>query len=96
MLSSSQQLIRLGYGFMISQALNVVASLNIADRLIDGERSVTDLAAETGCHADSLYRIMRVLAAEGVFHETLDRRFSLTELGAALRSISTARANKSG
>jgi O-methyltransferase domain len=85
-LSPSQQLIRLGYGFMISQALNVVANLNIADRLIDGERSATDLAAETGCHADSLYRMMRVLAAEGVFHETLDRRFSLTELGSALRS----------
>jgi 2-polyprenyl-3-methyl-5-hydroxy-6-metoxy-1,4-benzoquinol methylase len=86
MLSPSQQLIRLSFGFMISQALNVVADLNVANRLADGERSVDDLAAATGCHADSLYRIMRVLAAEGIFHETSDRRFRLTELGSALRS----------
>ena len=86
MLSSSQQLIRLGFGFMVSQALNVAADLNIADRLAAGARSVDDLAVETGCHADALYRIMRVLAAEGIFRETVDRRFELTELGSALRS----------
>lgn len=86
MLNSSQQLIRLGLGFMISQALNVAADLNVADRLAAGERSVDDLAAETGCHADALYRIMRVLAAEGIFRETVARRFELTELGSALRS----------
>jgi SAM-dependent methyltransferase len=86
MLSPSQQLIRLGFGFMVSQALNVAADLNIADRLAAGERSVDDLAAETGCRTDALYRIMRVLAAEGIFRETVDRRFELTELGSALRS----------
>ena len=56
MLSPSQQLIRLGFGFMISQALNVAADLNVADRLAAGERSVDDLAAETGCRADALYK----------------------------------------
>ena len=86
MLNPSQQLIRLGFGFMLSQALNVAADLNVADRLAAGERSVDDLAAETGCRADALYRIMRVLAAEGIFRETMDRRFELTELGSALRS----------
>ena len=85
MLNSSQQLIRLGLGFVISQALNVAAELNVADRLYAGERSVDDLAAESGCQADALYRIMRVLAAEGVFHETSSRRFKLTELGSAGR-----------
>ncbi len=86
MRSHAQQLIRLGFGFMVSQALNVAADLNIADRLAAGARSVDDLAVETGCHADALYRIMRVLAAEGIFRETVDRRFELTELGSALRS----------
>src|SRR5882757_9612773 len=86
MLDPSQQLIRLGFGFMISRALNVAADLNVADRLAAGERNVDDLAAETGCHADALYRIMRVLAAEGIFRETVERRFELTELGSALRS----------
>ena len=86
MLSPSQQLIRLGLGFMVSQALNVAADLNVADHLAAGARSVDDLAAETGCHAESLYRIMRILAAEGIFRETVDRHFELTELGSALRS----------
>src|SRR5258708_13787731 len=86
MLSPSQYRIRLGLGFMISQALNVAADLNVAERLAAGERSVDDVGAETGCHADALYRIMRVLAAEGIFRETVDRRFELTELGSALRS----------
>jgi hypothetical protein len=71
---------------MVSQALNVAADLKIADRLAAGERTVDDLAAETGCRADALYRIMRVLAAEGIFRETAHRRFELTELGSALRS----------
>lgn len=86
MLGHSQQLIRLGLGFMVSQALNVVADLNIADRLAAGERSIDDLAAETGCNRDALYRIMRILAAEGIFREIAERVFELTELGAALRS----------
>lgn len=86
MLSPSQQLMRLGFGFIVSQALHVAAELDIADRLAAGERSVDDLARETGCHSGALYRTMRVLAAEGVFCETADRHFELTELGAALKS----------
>jgi hypothetical protein len=70
----------------VSQALHVAADLNVADRLVAGERSVDDLAAEMHCHGDALYRVMRLLAAEGVFRETSARRFQLTELGAALRS----------
>ncbi|MDF0494248.1 hypothetical protein P0R27_13145 [Bradyrhizobium yuanmingense] len=71
---------------MVSQALRVATDLNVADRLVAGERSVDDLAEETHCHCDALYRIMRLLAAEGVFSETSARRFQLTELGAALLS----------
>jgi SAM-dependent methyltransferase len=66
--------------------LCVVADLKIADLMATGERNVLDLAAETGANADALYRIMRLLAAEGVFRETDARRFGLTEVGAALRS----------
>jgi SAM-dependent methyltransferase len=86
LVSPAQHVIRLGFGFAISQALCVVADLEIADRLSAGERNVDDLAAETNCHADALYRVMRLLAAEGVFHEPSARRFGLTEVGEALRS----------
>src|SRR5277367_6472753 len=86
MTSAAQQIIRLGLGFIASQALRAVADLEIADRLAGGAKSVDALSVETGTHTDALYRIMRVLAAEGVFRETLPRYFELTELGGALRS----------
>jgi len=86
MATPAQRILRLAFGFAISQALRVVVDLEIADRLAVGERSVDDLAAETGSHTDALYRVMRLLAAEGVFRETDGRRFGLTETGEALRS----------
>src|SRR3954471_4229468 len=86
MATPAQHIIRLALGFAVSQALRVVADLEIADRLAAGERSVDELAAETSSHADALYRIMRLLAAEGVFREMDARRFRLTETGEALRS----------
>ena len=86
MTTPAQHIVRLAFGFAVSQALRVVADLEIADRLAAGERSVDDLAAETCSHADALYRVMRLLAAEGVFLETDARRFGLTETGEALRS----------
>ncbi|WP_444542159.1 methyltransferase [Chelatococcus reniformis] len=75
---------RLGFGFAVSQALRVVADLNIPDLLASGECSVEELADTAGANADALYRVMRLLAAEGVFRETLPRRFALTDVGAAL------------
>jgi hypothetical protein len=86
MASPAEHIVRLGFGFAVSQALRVVADLEIADRLVGGEQYVDDLAAQTGSHVGALYRVMRLLAAEGVFRETSDRRFGLTELGGALRS----------
>lgn len=85
MISPAQQIIRLGFGFAISQALRLVADLEIADRLANVDRAVDDLAEEVSCDADALYRVMRLLSAEGVFREISARRFVLTEIGAALR-----------
>ena len=82
----SERLIRLGLGFVVSQALRVVIDLDIPDLLAAGERSVEDLATATHTNADALHRILRALAAEGVFSETAPRIFRLTDLGAALRS----------
>jgi hypothetical protein len=81
-----QHIIRLAFGFAVSQALCTVADLKIPDLIAAGKRTVDDLAAETGSDANALYRIMRLLAAEGVFRETDGRRFELSEVGMALRS----------
>jgi SAM-dependent methyltransferase len=86
MSSPSQQVIRLGFGFALSQALRVVIELGIPDLLASGARSVDDLAAATKTDAEALYRVMRLLAPEGVFTEGGSRHFALTEVGAVLRS----------
>jgi hypothetical protein len=64
----------------------VLAELGIADRLAAGSRSAADLAAETHCHAPSLYRILRAAAGLDLLHEEAEQRFVLTPLGTTLRS----------
>jgi hypothetical protein len=84
--SPALDLIRLVNGYQISQAIHVAASLGIADHLAAGKRTSDDIAAATGTHAPTLYRLLRALAAAGVFHEGPDRRFTLTPMGECLRS----------
>jgi O-methyltransferase domain/Dimerisation domain len=85
-LSPAVQMMRLINGYQVSQALHVAATLGIADLLRDGPRSSDALADIVGADRDALYRLLRALAAVDVFHEDTDRVFSLTELGACLRS----------
>jgi hypothetical protein len=80
------ELASLARAYQRSQALAVAAELGIADLLGDRERVVDDLAAESGTHAGTLYRLLRALASIGVFSERADRGFALTPLGQYLRS----------
>ncbi len=77
---------RLINGYQVSQALHVAATLGVADRMNDGAIAIDDLASAVGANPRSLYRVMRALAAAGVFAEDDMRRFSLTELGQVLRA----------
>jgi hypothetical protein len=80
------ELMQLILGFQVSQAIRVAATLGIADLLSAGPRTGAELAAATGTHPGSLYRLMRALAAAGVFQEDAARGFSLTPVGEQLRS----------
>ena len=82
----SAELVRLINGFQISQALHVAASLAVADHLKDGPKSAAVLARACDAHPRSLYRLLRALAAVGVFHENDDMEFSLTPVGFCLTS----------
>jgi hypothetical protein len=82
----AESLQRLVAGSHVSQAISVAATLGIADLLAEGPRASEELAAATNAHPPSLYRLLRALAAVGVFHEEDDRRFSLTPTGDLLRS----------
>ena len=77
---------RLMNGFQLTQLIYIAAKLRIADHLAQGPRAVTDLAAVTNSHEDSLYRILRTLAGLGVFREEDGRRFRLTPAAEILRS----------
>ena len=85
-MSKAAELRRLVNSYQLSQAIHVAAVLGIADLLADGPRSSDDLAEATGTNPRALYRLLRALSAFGLFHEDDERRFSLTELGDALRS----------
>ena len=73
-------------GFITARSIYAVAKLGIADLLGDGARTADDLAAATGADPRTLYRMLRALAGEGVFHEDSRARFSLTPIGRSLRT----------
>ncbi|HEY8106350.1 MAG TPA: methyltransferase [Gemmatimonadales bacterium] len=72
-------------GCLVSQLTYVAAKLGIADRLADGPKTAAQLAAAVDAHPQSLYRVLRALAALGVFTEDADGRFALTPLAGPLR-----------
>lgn len=76
-------------GYRVSQMLIVAAKLGIADSLVDGPRSVEDLARESGAHAGALYRLLRALSSLDIFREVGHRRFELTPSAQLLRADSS-------
>ncbi|MEV6304149.1 methyltransferase [Actinoplanes sp. NPDC051861] len=72
--------------YVIPFALRAACDLRIADHLADGPRSVADLAAATGTRPRALLRVLRALAARGVFTEGPPETFALTALAEPLRS----------
>jgi len=81
-----EALLQMVNSYMISQALYVVAKLGIADLLADGPKSADEIAAVVDCHPPSVYRVLRSVAAVGVFAEGEDGRFELTPMGDLLKS----------
>lgn len=79
-------LTQMAFGALLTQALYVAARLGVADMLATGPRPVAELAAETGTHERSLYRVLRSLAGAGVFAEVEPKTFGLTPLAELLRA----------
>ena len=65
-------------GTLVTRSLAVAAELRVAEALSAGPRSCEDLAREADVDADSLYRILRALASDGIFEETGPGVFSNT------------------
>jgi len=70
---------------IVTRAIYVAAKLGIADLLHSGPQTAEQLAAATGSHAPSLYRVLRALASVGIFAEDDEGRFTPTPLSDCLR-----------
>jgi acetylserotonin O-methyltransferase len=66
-------------GFRASKALFVAVSLGLFDRLHAGRRTAEDLAAELGCAAHALERLLGALAAKGLLSADEHGRFANLE-----------------
>jgi O-methyltransferase domain/Dimerisation domain len=88
--AAARELLPMIWGIHISRCVYAAAELGIADLLADGPQSSAELAAKTSTHEPSLYRVLRVLAALGVFEEHGSGRFSLTLVGERLRTGAAA------
>lgn len=70
----------------LSHSINVLAEIGVADHLVDGPRTVAEIATATETDPDALYRVLRAAASLGVFAERPDGRFELTPDADCLRS----------
>lgn len=71
-------------GFWVSRAIVAACELNLADHLAGGPKHVAELAYLCNAHEDSLYRLMRSLAGEGVFREMPGKMFRNNRLSISL------------
>lgn len=73
-------------GAWAARLVHAAAELGIADHLADRPLDSDALALATKTHAPSLARLLRALTAIDVLHESAERRYTLTPLGATLRT----------
>lgn len=83
---ATPRMLQLLNAFLTVQSIHVAAVLGIADQLVDGPKDVAHLADAANADPGALYRILRMLAGQGVFTEQADGRFALSPLGECLRS----------
>jgi len=65
--------------------IGAVTELGVPDLLAGGPRDPDELASEIGAHPEPLRRVLRALAAYGVFEELPDGRYALNEVSELLR-----------
>ena len=69
--SPREALLQIVNTYMLSQCVYVAAKLGVADLLRDGPKGCDDLAAATGAHAVSLYRVLRCRPASASSMKTM-------------------------
>ena len=80
-----EQLWDLVRGAIGTRALAIVAELRVADALAAAPRPVAEVAREVGADPDTLHRLLRALASDGVFAEETPGVFRNTSASELLR-----------
>lgn len=80
------RLVQIGSAYWQSRALYVAAQLDVATVLGKESMDISALAAQVGANADALGRLMRLLAAIGVFEETASLVFRNNKISNCLNS----------
>ena len=73
-------------GYQASAVVGTVARLRIPDHLAAGPLPAAEVARRTGCHEETTFRLLRAAAAIDLLGIEPGGEFSLTPLGACLRS----------
>jgi 2,7-dihydroxy-5-methyl-1-naphthoate 7-O-methyltransferase len=85
--ASDGRRLRLLADAQLSRAIQVAATLRVADHMGDEAQPAAELARRTSCDEGALRRLLRYLAFAGVFEETGEGRFGLTRMGRLLRTV---------
>jgi hypothetical protein len=79
------RLMQIGSAFWQSRALYVAVRLDIATQLGDAELPTAELAGRVAASADAVARLMRLLAAMGIFAEVAPKTYRNNKLSQYLR-----------
>jgi hypothetical protein len=71
-------------GVARTELVGLAARLSLAEHVGEGALSAEAIAERAGCHADTLFRAMRAMAAMGLFALRSDGRFEQTAMSRAL------------
>lgn len=74
--SEREKLLNVVAGQWIAHGVYTATKLDIASHLYEGSKSVEHLARVTNSDEEHLYRLLRLLASEGIFKEEPGRKFS--------------------
>jgi hypothetical protein len=79
------RLVQISASYWQSRVLYVAAKLDIATVLADGQLSAEELAARVHAQPDAVFRLLRMLAAMGIFEEVSPQVFRNNKLSNCLR-----------
>ena len=82
--SAADRLIALADGFLVSRALYAVAEFRIADQLCAGPKTAYEVAQALDLHPEAVHRLLRMLAAHGVFTHLPNDTFALNSVAELL------------